>query len=66
MSASNDPAVRVERSHGGRVSTIIIDRPGHRNAVDRPTAALLAQAFRDFEADDAARVAVLTGAHGPS
>lgn len=40
---------------------IRINRPTVRNCVDGPTAAALAQAFRDFEASDAA-VAVLTGA----
>ena len=48
----------------GVVITIIIDRPPVRNAVDRPTAELLAEAFRAFEADDQARVAVLSGAAG--
>jgi enoyl-CoA hydratase len=38
-----------------------IDRPDARNAVDRPTAAALAEAFRAFERDDALRVAVLAG-----
>ncbi len=47
-----------------RVTTIIIDRPERRNAVDAETAAALADAFRAFEADDAARVAVLWGAGG--
>ena len=47
-----------------RVTTIIIDRPERRNAVDADTAAALADAFRAFEADDAARVAVLWGAGG--
>jgi enoyl-CoA hydratase len=47
-----------------RVTTIIIDRPERRNAVDAATAASLADAFRAFEADDAARVAVLWGAGG--
>ena len=54
--------VRVERD--GPVTTVILDRPAVRNAVDGPTAALLADAFRAFEADDAARVAVLWGAGG--
>jgi enoyl-CoA hydratase len=54
--------VRVERD--GPVTTVILDRPAVRNAVDGPTAALLAQAFRDFEADASARVAVLWGAGG--
>jgi enoyl-CoA hydratase len=55
-------SVRVER--GGPVSTVILDRPAARNAVDGPTAAALAEAFREFEADDTARVAVLYGAGG--
>src|SRR6185503_17234054 len=45
----------------GQVAIITIDRPEVRNAVDGPTAALLAAAFRRFEADDSLRVAVLTG-----
>ncbi|RYP86734.1 crotonase/enoyl-CoA hydratase family protein [Nocardioides guangzhouensis] len=57
----NEP-VRV--THEGPVTTVTLDRPEVRNAVDGPTAALLADAFRAFEADDAALVAVLTGAGG--
>lgn len=48
----------------GPVCIITIDRPDVRNAVDRPTADLLADAFRRFEADDSLAVAVLTGAGG--
>jgi len=55
-------AVRVERA--GPVTTVILDRPEARNAVDGPTAAALAEAFRQFEADTEARVAVLWGAGG--
>ncbi len=55
-------SVRVEKR--GSITTVILDRAHARNAVDRPTADALRQAFRDFEADDAARVAVLWGAHG--
>jgi enoyl-CoA hydratase len=55
-------AVRVERD--GPVTVVTIDRPEARNAVDGPTAALLAEAFRSFEADDDAAVAILTGASG--
>jgi enoyl-CoA hydratase len=47
-----------------QVTTIIIDRPERRNAVDADTATRLADAFRAFEADAAARVAVLWGAGG--
>jgi enoyl-CoA hydratase len=54
--------VRVERS--GRVTTVILDRPEVRNAVDGPTAAALAGAFREFDADPDAAVAVLYGAGG--
>jgi enoyl-CoA hydratase len=54
--------VRVERD--GPVTTVTIDRPQVRNAVDRDTAAALAEAFRDFEADDGAAAAVLAGAGG--
>jgi enoyl-CoA hydratase len=48
----------------GWVTTIIINRPEARNAVDRPTADALTSAFRAFEQDDDARVAVLTGEGG--
>jgi enoyl-CoA hydratase len=54
--------VRVERA--GPVTTVIMERPEARNAVDGPTAAALSGAFRDFDADDAACVAVLYGAGG--
>jgi enoyl-CoA hydratase len=43
---------------------VTIDRPDVRNAVDRPTAEALAEAFRRFERDDGLSVAVLTGAGG--
>lgn len=55
-------AVRVERD--GPVTTVILERPAHRNAVDRDTAARLADAFRAFDSDPAASVAVLWGAGG--
>ena len=55
-------SVRAERS--GRVTTVVLDRPAVRNAVDGPTAAALADAFRDFESDAGADVAVLWGAGG--
>ena len=46
------------------VAVVVIDRPEVRNAVDEPTAADLAAAFRRFEADDSLLVAILTGAGG--
>src|SRR5271155_5117637 len=57
-----DQAVRVERS--GPVSTVFLHRPARRNAVDGPTAAQLAEAFRAFDADPAAAGAVLHGEGG--
>jgi enoyl-CoA hydratase len=55
-------AVRIERD--GAVTTVILARPERRNAVDRETAAALADAFRAFEADPEARVGVLFGEGG--
>jgi len=55
-------AIRLERADA--VATIVIDRPEARNAVDGPAARDLAEAFREFERDDALRVAVLWGAGG--
>ncbi len=55
-------AVRIERE--GAITTIIMDRPGRRNAVDGPMASELRKAFREFEADDSQKVAVLWGEHG--
>jgi enoyl-CoA hydratase len=51
--------VRIER--GGEIWVVAIDRPEVRNAVDGPTARALAAAFREFDADREARVAILTG-----
>src|SRR5262245_8863367 len=48
----------------GSIVVITLDRPEVANAIDRPTAEALADAFRRFEADDALAVAVLTGANG--
>lgn len=48
----------------GPVVVVTIDRPEVRNAVDGPTAAQLADAFRRFDVDDTLAVAVLTGAGG--
>jgi enoyl-CoA hydratase len=55
-------SVRTERN--GPVWTVVLSRPERRNAVDGPTAAALADAFRAFDADAEARVAVLFGEGG--
>ena len=54
----------VTTDRDGSVLIVTINRPEARNAVDRPTADLLRQAFLDFERDDSLAVAVLTGADG--
>lgn len=54
--------VRIERN--GPVYTVIMNNPERRNAVNRPIAEALANAFRSFEEDDEAKVAVLYGEGG--
>ena len=54
--------VLVDRD--GPIWTVTLNRPEVRNAVDGETAHRLAQAFRDFDADADARVAILQGAGG--
>ena len=61
-SVSTEAPVRVE--HDGPVTTVILHRPHARNAVDGPTATALADAFRAFDADEGASVAVLYGEGG--
>lgn len=55
-------SLRIEKN--GAVTTVVLHRPEVRNAVDRQTAEALADAFREFEADGAASVAVLYGDGG--
>ena len=54
--------VRTERN--GAVTTVILDRPHARNAVDGPTAMALHNAFDEFDRDESASVAVLWGDNG--
>jgi enoyl-CoA hydratase len=55
-------SVNVVRN--GPVTTVILDRPHARNAVDGPTALALFDAFTEFDRDESASVAVLWGDHG--
>ncbi|MFV9430633.1 crotonase/enoyl-CoA hydratase family protein [Rhodococcus sp. BUPNP1] len=55
-------SIRVETRD--RVTTVIMARPERRNAVDGPMAAELADAFRTFDTDPDADVAVLFGEGG--
>jgi enoyl-CoA hydratase len=59
---TDSSTVRVERQDA--VTTVVIDRPDVRNAIDRPTADALVKAFIAFERDERAKVAVLWGAGG--
>ena len=54
--------VRVEKN--GAVTTVIMNRPHARNAVNGPAAAELHAAFDDFDSDESAAVAVLWGDNG--
>ncbi|MFY9334389.1 MAG: crotonase/enoyl-CoA hydratase family protein [Mycobacterium sp.] len=55
-------SVNVVRN--GPVTTVVLDRPHARNAVDGPTALALFAAFEEFDRDESASVAVLWGANG--
>jgi enoyl-CoA hydratase len=59
MTTTQD-SLLIERD--GPVTIVSINRPARRNAVDGATAAALFEAFRAFDADGGASVAVLTGA----
>ena len=54
--------VNIENKN--KISTIMINRPEARNAVDRKTADQLVEAFLAFDKDDSLSVAVLYGAGG--
>jgi enoyl-CoA hydratase len=55
-------SVYVERS--GPVTTVIMERPNARNAVDPGTADALVAAFQAFDRDPDAKAAVFFGSHG--
>lgn len=60
----NEQTGKVIIERDGPVTTVLINRPKARNAVDNETADGLAEAFRSFEADETAHVAVLSGTGG--
>ena len=64
MSDVSTDATAVDVVKEGAVTTIVLNRPQVRNAVDRATATQLAEAFLAFEQDDDASVAVFHGANG--
>lgn len=55
---------KILMERNGPVTTVIINRPEVRNALDREATAALGVALREFDADGQARVAVLWGAGG--
>ncbi len=63
-SPAGDEPTTVLVDRRGPVTVITLNRPERRNAVDQPTAELLEQVVDAFEADEEARVAVITGAGG--
>jgi enoyl-CoA hydratase len=54
--------LRYERV--GAAAVLTIDRPQRRNAIDGAAAAAFREGLKEFEADEGARVLVLTGAGG--
>jgi enoyl-CoA hydratase len=54
----------VSYERQGTAAVLTIDRQERRNAVDGPTADKLKEGYERFEADDDARVLILTGAGG--
>jgi enoyl-CoA hydratase len=58
-----DPVIYERR---GAAAIITIDRQERRNAIDGPTAELIAAAYDEFTSDDDAHVLVITGAGGVS
>ncbi|MFN8373973.1 MAG: enoyl-CoA hydratase-related protein [Anaerolineae bacterium] len=51
----------IEITHEESVTVIRINRPQRRNAINGATAAALREAWQAFDADENARVAILTG-----
>jgi len=64
MTKSVQPSANVLVEHLDAVTVVTLNRPDVRNAVDTPTAHALYDAFRAFDDDPHARVAVFHGAHG--
>jgi enoyl-CoA hydratase len=58
----SEPKILVEKN--GPVTTIIVNRPEVRNAMDQETSALLAAAYKAFEQDDTQLAGVITGTGG--
>ena len=64
MASLRAERMTVKLEKNGAVTTVIINRPEVRNAIDQATAQALVEAFEAFDADDEAHVAVLCGEGG--
>jgi enoyl-CoA hydratase len=62
--ALESPSQKIKLERLGPILVVTLNRPEVRNAIDRETAAALAETFRRFEQDEEFSVAVLTGAAG--
>jgi enoyl-CoA hydratase len=62
--SARETTMPISVEHNPPVTTVLIDRPEARNAVNQEMAAALAQAFRAFDADEEALVAVFAGMGG--
>lgn len=63
MTDTEPQAVQIDKTSDG-ITTITINRPHRRNAIDGPTGKKLTDAFLDFENDATQKVCVFHGAHG--
>ncbi|KAI8680478.1 hypothetical protein NCS57_00328800 [Fusarium keratoplasticum] len=63
MTDTEPNAIQVSKAADG-ITTITINRPNRRNAIDGPTGRKLTTALLDFEADPSQKVCVFYGAHG--
>lgn len=59
MTDALPPKILVEKS--AAITTVTINRPERRNAVDRETGELMNAAFQEFDRDDSQSVAILKG-----
>jgi enoyl-CoA hydratase len=57
-------STNIAVEHRGAITIVTIERPERKNAIDRVTAEALSKAFRSFDDDENARVAVLHGSDG--
>ena len=62
MSANDSDALKLLQSRDGHVTTLTINRPQVRNAIDTETMHLIEDAVRELGREDDTRVIVLTGA----